>query len=126
MEATQPVSPLIEAISWGHITVEGAGPGKDFKLWPGGARAWDWAETGTHHTPGIQPADVQELLDHGARVVILSRGMLLKLRTCEETLALLESRGVEVRQAETNQAARIYNELATSGRPVGGLFHSTC
>ena len=28
------------------------------KLYPGGARAWDWRETGTRHRPGIQPADI--------------------------------------------------------------------
>jgi hypothetical protein len=33
-------------------------------------RGWhtigNWRETGTEHSPGIQPADVQELLDRGA------------------------------------------------------------
>ena len=33
------------------MTVAGLGDGKDFKLWPGGGRAWDWRETGTHHRP---------------------------------------------------------------------------
>ena len=48
-------------------------PYKDAKLFPGGSREWNWRETGTEHVPGIQPADVQELLDHGAKVVVLSR-----------------------------------------------------
>jgi hypothetical protein len=30
--------------------------------------------------PGIQPADVEELLDHGSKVIVLSRGMHLALR----------------------------------------------
>ena len=55
-------SPRIVRISWGHMEVEGLTPGKDFKLYPGGGRAWDWNETNTRHTPGIQPADVQELI----------------------------------------------------------------
>ena len=108
------------------MEVEGVGAGKDFKLWPGGGRAWDWGETGTHHVPGIQAADVEELLDNGSRTIVLSRGMLLMLRTCRETLELLEERQVSVRIAETNAAAEIYNELASRGEPVGGLFHSTC
>src|SRR5207253_1492648 len=77
----QKSSPHITHVSWGRMEVEGLGAGRDFKLYPGGGRAWDWRETGTHHVPEIQPADIQELLDHGSRVVILSRGMLRALQT---------------------------------------------
>jgi hypothetical protein len=119
-------SPRIVDLSWGHMKIEGLGAGKDFKLWPGGGRAWDWRETDTHHEPGIQPADIEELLEHGSRTVVLSRGMLLMLRTCPETIDLLERQGIEVRVGETAAAAQIYNDLAARGDPVGGLFHSTC
>jgi hypothetical protein len=107
------------------MEVEGLGAGKDFKLYPGGGRRWDWAKTGTRHRPGIQPADVEELLDHGATVVVLSRGMQLALHTCPETLELLKGRGVAVHIKETNEAVALYNELAEQ-EAVGGLFHSTC
>lgn len=119
-------SPRIVSASWGRMLIEGVGVGKDVKLWPGGGREWDWSETGTHHVPGIQAADVQELLDRGSEIVVLSRGMQLQLLTCGETLALLESRGIDVRVAETSEAVRIYNDLAAAGVAVGGLFHSTC
>jgi len=119
-------SPRIVNLSWGHMDIEVVGRGKDFKLWPGGGREWDWRETDTHHEPGIQPADVEELLEHGSRTVVLSRGMLLMLRTCPETIDLLAEQGIEVRVEETAAAAEIYNALAARGEPVGGLFHSTC
>lgn len=122
----QPRSPRIESLEWGRMVVTGVGPGKDFKLWPGGGRAWDWNETGTRHVPGIQPADVEELLEHGADVVVLSRGMWRALRTRQDTLDLLSSRGVTCHVAETNEAAAIYNGLAERGEAVAGLFHSTC
>src|ERR1043166_743585 len=54
-------SPKITHVSWGHMEVEGLGSGRDFKLYPGGGRAWDWKETDTHHSPGIQPAHVVEV-----------------------------------------------------------------
>jgi hypothetical protein len=101
------------------------GTGKDFKLYPGGGREWDWRETGTQHDPGIQPADVEELLDNGANVVILSRGMQLALKTSPETLEMLRQRGISVYVKETKEAAEIYNRLAEKNA-VGGLFHSTC
>lgn len=118
-------SPRITRISWGHMEVEGLDPGKDFKLYPGGGRAWDWRETNTQHVPGIQPADVQELIERGSRVVVLSRGMQLQLQTCPETLQLLKDKGIRVHVEETQAAAELYNRFAES-EMVGGLFHSTC
>jgi hypothetical protein len=35
-------SPRISHLSWGHIEVEGHAPFKDAKVFPGGAREWDW------------------------------------------------------------------------------------
>jgi len=118
-------SPRIVGISWGRMEVEGLGEGKDFKLYPGGGRAWDWAETGTRHSPGIQPADVEELVAHGATTVVLSQGMNKQLHVHPDTCRYLEERSITVRVAETSEAVRIYNEL-TEGALVAGLFHSTC
>jgi hypothetical protein len=118
-------SPRIVAICWGRMQVEGLGAGKDFKLYPGGGRAWDWAETGTRHSPGIQPADVEELLAREATTVVLSQGMNKRLRVPAATRRYLEQRAVAVHVAETLEAVRIYNDLA-EGEPVAGLFHSTC
>ena len=73
----------------------------------------------------IQPADVQELLEKGSRMVVLSRGMQLRLQTCPETLEFLKEKGIVVHVEETQRAARLYNKLAES-ELVGGLFHSTC
>ena len=82
--------------------------------------------TKTHHVPGILPADVEELLANGSQVIVLTRGMLLRLGTCSETMSFLEARGIAVYVAETKEAAQIYNDLASRGDAVGGLFHSTC
>ena len=48
-------SPRITDCCWGRVSIDGHGAVKDAKLYPGGARAWDWRETGTRHGPGIQP-----------------------------------------------------------------------
>jgi hypothetical protein len=119
-------SPKITHISWGNMEVDGLGTGRDFKLYPGGGREWDWAETNTHHVPGIQPADVQELVEKGCEVVVLSRGMQLVLQTCPETLQTLQDKNIRVYVEETKAAVKIYNQLAEKHKLVGGLFHSTC
>jgi hypothetical protein len=119
-------SPRITHLAWGEMEAAGLAPARDLKLWPGGGRPWDWSETGTHHVPGIQVADVLELLEQGARTLVLTRGMQLVLQTCPETLEYLAARGIGCHVAETREAARLYNELASKGEAVGGLFHSTC
>jgi hypothetical protein len=118
-------SPEILAVSWGRLEVEGLGAVKDLKAWPGGGREWDWAETGTNHSPGIQPADVEELLDAGAVEVVLSRGMEQRLEVPQSTVDWLEARGVSVHVAQTTKAIELYNHLRAT-TAVGGLFHSTC
>ena len=118
-------SPRISHVAWGRLEVAGQGAFKDAKLYPGGAREWDWRETGTRHVPGIQPADVAELLEHGAEVVVLSKGVLERLQVCPETLDLLRQKGISAHVLPTEDAVRLYNELAAKQR-VGGLFHSTC
>ncbi len=118
-------SPRITGLSWGRLEVEGFPPLKDAKLFPGGARAWDWDETGTRHEPGIQPADVAELLDSGAEAIVLSQGMVGRLQVCPETVSLLAEKGVPLHVLRTKEAVSRYNELAETV-PVGGLFHTTC
>ena len=119
-------SPRIKHVSWGQLEVEGrAEPYKDAKLFPGGSREWNWRETGTNHVPGIQPTDVQELLDHGAKIVVLSRGMKECLEVPHETLAFLKERQIRAHVLPTSDAAKLYNQLAEK-EPVGGLFHTTC
>ena len=118
-------SPRISHLSWGHIEVEGHPPFKDAKIFPGGAREWDWHETGTRHVPGIQPTDVQELIEHGAKAVVLSRGIWERLQVCPETLDILAKYGIKAEVLQTEAAVERFNELRES-MPVGGLFHSTC
>jgi hypothetical protein len=119
-------SPKITHIAWGEMEVEELGIGKDFKLYPGGGRAWDWSETNTQHVPGIQPDDVKELIENGAKELVLSRGMLVRLQVCPETEQYLEKAGVEFHVMETKLAVELYNHLASQNLKVGGLFHSTC
>ena len=120
-----PKSPRITHLSWGRLETDAGGRYKDAKLFPGGGRAWDWNETGTRHKPGVQPADVQELLEKGAQVVVLSLGIQERLQVMPETLQALEEEGVDVHVLQTEAAVEKYNELREEAA-VGGLFHSTC
>jgi hypothetical protein len=121
-------SPFIKKHEWGQLIVDYEGSEivyKDAKLYPGGSREWDWNETGTHHQPGIQPEDVQEIIDHGADIIVLSQGVYRRLGVCDETIKQLDEEEIEYHIAETKQAIETYNKLREEHK-VGGLFHSTC
>ena len=120
-----PPSPAIDDEGWGHVTVEGRAY-KDVKLWPGGARAWDWAETGTDHDGGIRPDDVRELLDHGATHVLLSRGRELRLHVPDVTVDLVERSADACEVLDTATAIARYEALRQAGIAVGALLHTTC
>ncbi|KAM9263277.1 mth938 domain-containing protein isoform 2-T2 [Cariama cristata] len=69
-------SPEIASLSWGQMKVKGCSTTyKDCKVWPGGSRTWDWRETGTNHSPGVQPADLEEVVKKGVKTVVIGRGM---------------------------------------------------
>jgi hypothetical protein len=117
----------VAALEWGVLEVEGrSAPYKDAKLWPGGSRAWDWNETGTRHVPGVQLADVEELLQHGARTVVIGRGMHGRLDVSAETRAALAARGIDLHVAPTPEAVETYNRLRDEAPEVGALIHTTC
>jgi len=119
-------SPEITNLTWGQIKIQGFNQNfKDVKLFPGGACEWDWGETGTRHKPGVKPADIDELLEKGANVVIVGCGMLKQLEVMAETQQYLKSQGIALHILQTEDAVKKYNQLRLKYR-VGGLFHTTC
>ena len=118
-------SPQVVRLEWGVVELEDGSVFKDVKVFPGGARAWDWGETGTHHMPGIQLADVEELLDHGADTIVLTRGVLGRLGVSQVLIDQLEARGIRVHVAKTKAAVEIYNQLCLDSQ-AGILIHPTC
>ena len=120
---------LITDLTWGNMEVSIDGEKqvfKDCKIWPGGAREWRWDETGTHHSPGIQPADIEEILSQDVDVIVLGSGQLGRLGVSIETDDLLRKRGISYHIEKTQKAVTLFNELVRKGKRVGGVFHSTC
>ena len=117
--------PTIHELAWGAVTTA-VGTFRDAKLWPGGGRNWDWRETGTQHRPGIQAADLDEVLEHRPAVVILGRGQQGRLEVTDEAYAAVAAAGATVEVLLTEAAVARYNRLAGDGVAVGALIHSTC
>ncbi|XP_074160092.1 mth938 domain-containing protein [Sminthopsis crassicaudata] len=120
-------SPKIASLSWGQMKVQGCSTTyKDCKVWPGGSRSWDWRETGTEHSPGVQPADVEEVAKKGVETLVIGRGMSEALKVPASTVDYLRRQGIDVVVLQTEKAVKEYNALAAQGVRVGGVFHSTC
>lgn len=120
--------PTILESDWGSIRInvtDETKQYKDVKLYPGGARAWDWTETDTHHQPGIQPADAKELIDHNAQYILFSRGRLKKLHTADETQKWLREQDIPFEILETGELIQRYQELKNT-KALGALIHTTC
>jgi hypothetical protein len=120
---------VITDLAWGRMEVTLGGQVfhfRDCKVWPGGAVGWDWKETGTEHQPGVQPADIAEILEKGVEVLVVGIGVYSRLGVSPQTEQVLRMRAVELHELETKQAVALYNELVGQGRRVGGIFHSTC
>jgi hypothetical protein len=115
-------SPKINSITWGRIEVEDHGTFKDARIYPGGAEEWDWNQTGTRHSPGVQPADVRSFLERGVGIIVIGTGYHERLEIQPETLEMLDERGVEVYVRETEEALRLLAGL----EEAGALIHSTC
>ncbi|XP_067995907.1 mth938 domain-containing protein isoform X1 [Melanerpes formicivorus] len=136
-------SPEIASLSWGQMKVKGCSATyKDCKVWPGGSRTWDWRETGTNHSPGVQPADLEEVVKKGVKTMVIGRGMsealqveppVFQFESCyrtplvpPSTVDYLKKNGIDVLVLQTEKAVEEYNALAAQGVKVGGVFHSTC
>ncbi|XP_065502687.1 mth938 domain-containing protein isoform X1 [Caloenas nicobarica] len=109
-------SPEIASLSWGQMKVKGCSTTyKDCKVWPGGSRTWDWRETGTNHSPGVQPADLEEVVKKGVKTLVIGRGMSEALQVPQSTVDYLKKNGIDVLVLQTEKAVAEYNALAARG-----------
>ncbi|NWY63578.1 AAMDC protein, partial [Erithacus rubecula] len=78
------------------------------------------------HSPGVQPADLEEVIKKGVKTVVIGRGMSEALQVPASTVDYLKKNGIDVLVLQTEKAVAEYNALAAQGVKVGGVFHSTC
>lgn len=117
---------LLTTLTWGHMTDQTSREFKDARLYPGGAAAWDWGKTGTRHQPGIQWADLEDLMSLQPEIVILSRGVNCVLQVPTDTIEAVQATGTLVLVLQTDEAVAEYNRRAHAGARVVALVHSTC
>ncbi len=121
--------PQIQSLKWGEIKIQHDDGSirtyNDCKIIPSGSCYWDWRLTNTHHVPGVQIADVQDLPDD-IEIIILSTGMHQVLRVQENTINYLQKMGKQVYIAQTEKAVELYIRYTKAGKRVAALIHTTC
>ena len=115
----------ITTFRWGVIVDATGRTFKDARLWPGGIEEWDWGRAGTRHDPGIQIADLDDLLAFKPDVVILSRGVDLILQVPQATIDHARAHAKSVVVLQSEEAVTEYNRRIAHERVVA-LIHSTC
>ncbi|XP_039359890.1 mth938 domain-containing protein isoform X2 [Mauremys reevesii] len=78
------------------------------------------------HSPGVQPADLEEVVKKGVKTLVIGRGMSEALQVPASTVDYLKKNGIDVLVLQTEKAVKEYNALVAQGVKVGGVFHSTC
>jgi len=117
--------PVITNFLWGRIEDSAGRVFKDARVFPGGATEWDWRKTGTRHVPGIQIADVEDLLSTQPETVILTRGVELVLQVPDRTVQFVRDAGPQVLVLQSEAAVAEYNRRVRTERVVA-VVHSTC
>jgi hypothetical protein len=124
MREAKPDSPRISHLSWGRIEVEGHLP-FTLRFFPAAHGNGTGVRRAHVMCPAFSPPNVQELIEHGARTVVLSEGVWERLQVCPETLDVLSRNDIQVEVLQTEAAVERFNELREN-IAAGGLFHSTC
>ena len=116
--------PIINSFKWGYIEINGIRY-VDAKIYPNKVENWDWANTDTTHDEGVQPQDVQDLVDQGCTFIIISQGLSRKLEMDFESYKVLLKANIDFLVTDTITAVdRYMDEILDEAHLVGALIHT--
>ena len=111
----------IEHYSFGKITIDGETYTSDVIIYPERVDSSWWRKEG--HTLNIE--DLQDVVNADPAVVVIGTGFFGIMKVPKETVAYLESKGIEVHAARTGKAVEIFNALQKDKKVIAA-FHLTC
>lgn len=109
----------IEHYSFGRIRIDGESYTSDVIIYPDRVGKW-WRKRGHQ----VAREDVQEIVEAGAKVLVIGTGSAGCVDVLEETKKHFDSQGIELIVQKTDQACDTYNEMAGEG--VIAALHLTC
>jgi len=113
---------LIASYAFGSITIDGKTYTSDVIISPEGVNdAW-WRREGHK----LQIEDLEPVLQSGPDTLVIGTGNVGCMQVPRETLAHLESLGIEIHMARTGEAVKIYNDLEPGAGAIVAALHLTC
>lgn len=113
---------VVEAYSFGRITIDGASYTQDVLILPDGVHSPWWRAAGHE----LRAADLEGVLDAPLAYLVIGTGYYGRMAVPEATRATLAAQGIEPVIARTERASAELNRLAANGAAVAGAFHLTC
>jgi hypothetical protein len=113
---------MIEAYSFGSMTVDGQVYGKDLKILQGQVRAGWWRREGHR----VDVGDVEDIIEAAPQVLVVGMGASGLMRVSEKLRSVLGEKGIDLFAQASGEAARTFNRLVEEGKDVAGAFHLTC
>jgi hypothetical protein len=107
--------------SFGKITIDGETYTSDVIIYPERVDPSWWRKEG--HTLNIE--DLHDVLNANPAVVVVGTGFFGVMKVPTETIAYLESKGIEVHAARTGKAVELFNAFQP-GKKVIAALHLTC
>jgi hypothetical protein len=112
----------IDSYRFGEMLVNGRSFTSDLIIFNDRIEDQWWRENG--HEVGL--TDLQDVINAKPDVLIVGRGKLGAMKIPETTIDAVETAGIQLVDARTEEAVVVFNEIASTGKAVVGAFHLTC
>lgn len=112
---------MIDAYGFGRIVIDGTAYTTDVIVLPDRVEDDWWRKDG--HV--LHVVDIESVVEEKPEVLIVGTGKYGLLNVMPETKEYIESKGVELIVAPTEQACEIYNQVSKDKKTVAAL-HVTC
>jgi hypothetical protein len=113
---------MIDAVSFGSITIEGNTYHSDLILFPDGRVTDHWRRQAGHR---LTYEDIQPLVAAGPEVIVAGCGISGMMKPETALAEILAEKGIEFLAAPNAEAIRMFNRRS-SGKKTGACFHLTC
>ena len=113
---------MIEAYSFGSLTVDGKTYGKDLKILRGRVKDNWWRQEG--HRVGV--GDVEDILKATPNVLVVGMGANGLMRVTDGLKVALGERRIQLIAQPSAEAVKTFNKLLHEGKNIAGAFHLTC
>lgn len=113
---------MIDAVSFGTITIDGIQFTSDLILYPDGRVVDGWWRESGHR---LKIADISALLEATPEVIVAGTGVNGRMVPDTDLAEILAGRGVAFFAAPNGEAMQIYNDRSRKER-TGACFHLTC